>query len=113
MISCHPPPPFFLSFLPQVSRCLKPGGRFISITFISPLIRKRLYARSGYGWSIRTHTYGEEFKYFVYVMTKGEELNPEDAALEKELLQEDESSTARPVTMDDDTAEEFLSNIHL
>lgn len=101
------------SFFSQVSRCLKPGGRFISITFISPLIRKRLYARAEYDWSIRTHTYGGEFKYFVYVMTKGEELSPEDAALEKKLLQADESSTAPLVTMDADTQEEFLSSIKL
>lgn len=101
------------SFFSQVSRCLKPGGRFISITFISPLIRKRLYARAEYDWSVRTHTYGEEFKYFVYVMTKGEELSPADAALEKKLLQTEESSTAPLVTMDTDTGEEFLSNIRL
>lgn len=72
----------------------------ISSPFVSPLIRKRLQARTEYNWSIRTHTYGERFKYryFVYVMTKGEELSPEVAVLE-ELLQ---------VTMNE---EEFLSNI--
>lgn len=46
-------------------------------------------------------------------MTKGEELSPEDAALEKKLLQADESSTAPLVTMDADTQEEFLSSIKL
>uniref|UniRef100_A0A674N0S6 Methyltransferase type 11 domain-containing protein n=1 Tax=Takifugu rubripes TaxID=31033 RepID=A0A674N0S6_TAKRU len=79
---------FIHQILTEVIRCLKPGGRFISIPFVSLLIRKRLQARTEYNWSIRTHTYGERFKYryFVYVMTKGEELRPEVAVLEK-LLQ--------------------------
>lgn len=87
-------------FCSQVIWCLKPGGRFISIPFVSLLIRKRLWARTEYNWSMRTHTYGECFKYryFVYVMTKGEELSAEVSVLEK-LLQ---------VTMN---KEEFLSNI--
>lgn len=46
-------------------------------------------------------------------MTKGEELSPEDAALEKKLLQAYVSSTAPLVTMDADTKEEFLSNMKL
>lgn len=97
----------------EVSWCLKPEGRFISITLISPSIRKCLCARREYDWSIRTHTYGDEFNYFVYVMTKGEEFSPEDAALEKKLLQAYESSTAPLVTTDTDTEEEFLSNMKL
>lgn len=92
---------------------MKPEGRFISITLLSPSIRKCLCARREYDWSIRTHTYGDEFNYIVYVMTKGEELSPEDAALEKKLLQAYESSTAPLVTTDADTEEEFLSNMKL
>lgn len=102
--------PYFSS---QISRCLKPGGRFVSVTFISPIIRKRLYARSEYNWSIKTYSYGEGFEYFVYVMTKGEKLGPEDEALEKKLLEEGKSSTATRVTIQQNSEEEFLSNINL
>lgn len=99
------------SFFCQISRCLKPGGRFISVTFANPFFRKRLYAQPEYGWSIRTYSYGEGFEYFVYVMTKGEELSPEDAALGKNLKEATESSPVTLLTTQNETAEEFLSTI--
>lgn len=99
-----------LLFFSQISRCLKPGGRFVSVTFVSPLLRKRLYARAEYDWSIRKYSYGEGFEYFVYVMTKGEALSPEDAALQKKQLQINVASTQSEQHM---TAEEFLGNIDL
>ncbi|KAI4810231.1 hypothetical protein KUCAC02_019072, partial [Chaenocephalus aceratus] len=46
-----------------ISRCLKPGGRFVSVTFANPLFRKRLYARTEYtgeGLSPRRCSSGEE-----------------------------------------------------
>lgn len=98
------------SFLFQISRCLKPGGRFVSITFVSPLLRKRLYACREYDWSIRKYSYGEGFEYFVYVMTKGEELGPEDAALQEKRPQDHKPSD---LFVHSETAEEFLCNIHL
>ncbi|KAK1878525.1 EEF1A lysine methyltransferase 4, partial [Dissostichus eleginoides] len=48
-----------------ISRCLKAGGRFVSVTFANPLFRKRLYARTEYNWSINEYSYGEGFEYFV------------------------------------------------
>lgn len=91
----------------QISRCLKPGGRFVSITFVCPFFRKRLYARAEYNWSIKKYSYGEGFEYFVYLMTKGEMLSPEDAALEKNR----EVTKSTVATLKDDTEEEFLSRI--
>lgn len=46
-------------------------------------------------------------------MTKGEELSPEDAALEKKLLESPKSSTTTVATLQNDTEEEFLRNIDL
>lgn len=101
---------FLTLLLFQISRCLKPGGRFISITFVSPLLRKRLYARREYDWSIRKYSYGEGFEYFVYVMTKGEALGPEDAALQEKRPQDHKPSN---LFEHSETAEEFLCSIHL
>lgn len=92
---------------------MKPGGRFVSVTFVNPFFRKRLYARTEYNWSIKKYSYGEGLEYFVYVMTKGEELSPEDAALEKKLLESPKSSTTTVATLQNDTEEEFLRNIDL
>lgn len=102
----------------QITCCLKPGGRFVSVTFAQPFFRKRLYARSEYNWSIKQYSYGEGFEYFVYVMTKGEQLSPEDLALEKKLLEkkqfEDTKSPATSIaTTQNEDKEDFLSNIDL
>ncbi|XP_070830655.1 EEF1A lysine methyltransferase 4 [Chaetodon trifascialis] len=104
---------FIHKTLTEISRCLKPGGRFVSITFASPFIRKRLYACTEYNWSIKKYSYGEGFEYFVYVMTKGEELSPEDAALEKQLLEDTKSPPTRIITTLNEAEEDFLSNIDL
>ncbi|XP_035027152.1 EEF1A lysine methyltransferase 4 [Hippoglossus stenolepis] len=99
--------------LSEISRCLKPGGRFVSVTFAQPIFRKRLFARAEYNWSIKQYSYGKGFEYFVYVMTKGEQLSPEDADVEKKLLEEMESEPGRtPATQKEDT-EDFLLNIDL
>lgn len=103
----------FALFFSQISRCLKPGGLFVSVTFAQPFFRKRLYARTEYDWSIKQYSYGDGFEYFVYVMTKGEELSPEDAALGKKLLERTESQTPRRTTTQEVEQEDFLSNIDL
>lgn len=95
-------------FFSQISRCLKPGGRFVSITFAQPFFRKRLYARTEYNWSIKNYSYGEGFEYFVFVMTKGEELSPEDAALEKKLLEDNKSPPTTVTLKPDEDEEGFL-----
>nr|XP_020451590.1 endothelin-converting enzyme 2-like [Monopterus albus] len=104
---------FIQQALTEISRCLKPGGRFVSITFAQPFFRKRLYARTEYNWSVKHHTYGEGFQYFVYVMTKGEELSPEDAALEKKLLKDTKAPLTGIATAQNEDKEDFLSNIDL
>ena len=50
----------------------------MSITFAQPHFRKPIYAQNSYNWSIRQHTIGDTFHYFVYVMTKGEPLDERD-----------------------------------
>ncbi|XP_018532354.1 EEF1A lysine methyltransferase 4 isoform X2 [Lates calcarifer] len=99
--------------LTEISRCLKPGGRFISVTFAQPFFRKRLYARAEYNWSIKQYSYGEGFEYFVYVMTKGEQLSPEDAAMEKKLLEDTKSAPTTITSTQNEDKEDFLSNIDL
>ncbi|XP_026168459.1 EEF1A lysine methyltransferase 4 [Mastacembelus armatus] len=98
--------------LTEISRCLRPGGRFVSVTFAQPFFRKRLYARTEYNWSIKHYSYGEGFQYFVYVMTKGEKLSPDDVALEKKLLEDTKSHPTITATTNEDK-EDFLSNIDL
>ncbi|XP_058617530.1 EEF1A lysine methyltransferase 4 isoform X1 [Onychostoma macrolepis] len=96
----------------RVSRVLKPGGRFISVTFAQPHFRKRLYARADYDWSIKHYHYGSSFHYFLYVLTKGEELSSEDAALERRLLEEAEAPPT-DVRFQEADSEDFLNNIGL
>ncbi|XP_050985478.1 EEF1A lysine methyltransferase 4 isoform X1 [Labeo rohita] len=96
----------------EVSRVLKPGGRFISVTFAQPHFRKRLYARAEYDWSIKHYHYGSSFHYFLYVLTKGEGLSPEDAALERRLLEEAEAPPT-DVRFQEADSEDFLNNIGL
>ncbi|XP_053246718.1 EEF1A lysine methyltransferase 4 [Podarcis raffonei] len=98
--------------LTEVSRVLRPGGRFISITFAQPHFRKRHYAQPAYGWSVRHTTYGSGFHYFIYVMRKGEELSPSDLALGQSLHLPPQ--TPPPVRyLQDPDSENFLSAIDL
>ncbi|XP_068605339.1 EEF1A lysine methyltransferase 4 [Brachionichthys hirsutus] len=99
--------------LTEVSRCLKPGGRFVSITFASPILRKRLYAHAEYSWSVKTYSYDGGFEYYVYVMTKGEALSSEDAALEKRQTEGAESTPDTVTLPEEKTADDFLSKIDL
>ncbi|XP_035384531.1 EEF1A lysine methyltransferase 4 [Electrophorus electricus] len=96
--------------LSEISRVLEPGGRFVSVTFALPHFRKSLYARAEYGWSIKHYHYGDSFHYFLYVLTKGEELNPEDAALERRMLTE---APPTVVMSQDKESESFLNSISL
>ncbi|KAJ3595080.1 hypothetical protein NHX12_004385, partial [Muraenolepis orangiensis] len=97
-----------------VSRVMKPQARFLSLTFAQPHFRKRLFARREYAWSVGPHqTYGEAFHYFLYVMTKGEELSPEDVASETRLLEEAKAPPAQITFQQDNETEDFLMNIDL
>ncbi|KAL4635962.1 endothelin-converting enzyme 2-like [Arapaima gigas] len=95
--------------LKEISRVLKPGGRFISITFAQPHFRKRLLACYEYGWSVQTHSYGAGFQYFLYVLTKGESLSPEDRALEDRLSNEKDLQAV--VHLQEADSEDYLSRI--
>lgn len=64
--------------LERVSKILKNGGVFMSITFAQPHFRKPMYAKDKFNWSIELFTIGETFHYFIYVMKKSGKLNEED-----------------------------------
>lgn len=104
---------FFLSHVyPQISRVLKPGGRFVSVTFAQPHFRKKLYARHEYGWSINHYHYGDSFHYFLYILTKGNKLSPEDAALEMRVCTKTEEPPT-VLTLQEIENEDFLGSIVL
>ncbi|XP_066477660.1 EEF1A lysine methyltransferase 4 [Tiliqua scincoides] len=98
--------------LTEVSRVLRPEGKFISITFAQPHFRKRHYAQPVYGWSVRHVTYGSGFHYFLYVMRKGEELSPSDLALGRSLYLRPSSPTPVRYLQDSDS-ENYLCTIEL
>lgn len=87
------------NILEQISRILKNGGVFISITFAQPHFRKPLYAHDKFNWSIKQFTIGDAFHYFIYVMKKGETLSDFD----KELNSRKEISDfkIRPVELEE------------
>ncbi|XP_056452367.1 EEF1A lysine methyltransferase 4 isoform X2 [Gadus chalcogrammus] len=99
--------------LKEVRRALRPRGRFLSLTFAQPHFRKPLYARREYRWSVAQHTYGDGFHYFLYAMTAGEELSPEDAAMETRRLEEAEAPPPQVTFMQESDTEDFLGNIAL
>lgn len=83
------------------------------MTFAQPHFRKPLYARAEYGWSIRHQDYGHGFHYFLYVLTKGEELSQEDAALEQRVRLEAAAPPTAAVVFQEAESEDFLTNINL
>jgi ubiquinone/menaquinone biosynthesis C-methylase UbiE len=58
------------AMLTGVSRILKPGGKYIYITFGQPHFRKPLMLKDKYGWTFQQETIGDCFHYFIYVLTK-------------------------------------------
>ncbi|XP_052782902.1 EEF1A lysine methyltransferase 4-like [Mya arenaria] len=104
------------SVLQQVERVLKPGGKFISITFAQPHFRRPLYARKKYGWDVNMSSVGEAFHFFYMVMEKGKQLSEKDILAEKErekkrLLRENNSEN--PVTFMENDTEDFVLSIEL
>ena len=71
----------------QISRLLKTGGQFISITFAQPHFRLPLYSLPQYCWSIDTDIIGTHFHYFYYRMVKGQSLTDKDNELRRLYLQ--------------------------
>lgn len=110
------PIPGFL--LPQVSRVLRPGGCFISITFAQPHFRKPHYAQEAFGWSLRHATCGDTgdtgaFHYFLYVMRKGQPLDAPDLALGRRLHQPPPPPALPPPPAPPDDDEDYLLAIQL
>lgn len=58
--------------LREVSRVLRPSGRFISMTFAQPHFRGPLYVNEALNWSLEVFNFGTSFHYFYYLLTKGE-----------------------------------------
>uniref|UniRef100_UPI00398E57E4 EEF1A lysine methyltransferase 4 n=1 Tax=Pristiophorus japonicus TaxID=55135 RepID=UPI00398E57E4 len=95
----------------EISRVLRKGGRFISITFAQPHFRKQLYAKREYRWSIKHQTYGSDFHYHFYTMTKGENLSSGDQELEDKRSQraEPQSTVYLQITENED----YLNKIEI
>lgn len=64
----------------EVSRVVKPGGRYIQITFGQPHFRRKILTKPEYGWDLQVTTIGECFHYFVYSMTKRGNDNTDSAS---------------------------------
>ncbi|NXI38560.1 EFMT4 methyltransferase, partial [Galbula dea] len=103
--------------LAEVSRVLRPGGCFISITFAQPHFRKPHYAQEAFGWSLRHVTCGDgdigTFHYYLYIMRKGQPLDPLDIALGRRLHQPSQPpAPPLPPALADDN-EDYLLAIQL
>ena len=109
--------------LTQISQCLRSDkGRFISISFQQPHFRRRFLAKTKYQWSIEVETVSSgnaSMEYFVYMMTKGEQMNEEDRLLEQGkserwywINQQQHNSTQVPTkTYEEEVNEQFLFGI--
>ncbi|XP_072200564.1 EEF1A lysine methyltransferase 4 [Excalfactoria chinensis] len=98
--------------LAEVSRVLRPGGRFLSITFAQPHFRAPHYAQEAFGWSLRHAACGDAFHYFVYIMCKGQPLAPHHLALGRQLGRPPPAPPP-PITVAEDEDEDFLHAIEL
>jgi hypothetical protein len=108
--------------LTQISQCLRSDyGRFISISFQQPHFRRPFLAKEKYQWSIQVHSVSdrhESVEYFVYVMTKGEQMNEEDRLLEEGKstkwywINKQESSTQITTSYVEENDDQYLFNIN-
>ncbi|XP_053213775.1 EEF1A lysine methyltransferase 4-like [Panonychus citri] len=58
--------------LSEISRLLKPDGKFISLSFNQPHFRGKLYSNDKYDWRIKSiDTIGVNFHHYLYVIQKG------------------------------------------
>ncbi|XP_039233967.1 EEF1A lysine methyltransferase 4 isoform X2 [Pipra filicauda] len=103
--------------LAEVSRVLRPGGCFLSITFAQPHFRKPHYAQEAFGWSLRHTACGDgdagAFHYFLYIMRKGQPLDPRDVALGRRLHQPLPPPVLPPPPAPPDDDEDYLLAIQL
>ncbi|XP_071956517.1 EEF1A lysine methyltransferase 4-like [Antedon mediterranea] len=98
--------------LSEISRVLRPNGTFLSLTFVSPILRKVLYANEKYDWSIQITTVESTrlFSCYLYTMKIGESLSAADIELahNRFKVQENVKTLLLPNEQDN---EEFLLNI--
>jgi hypothetical protein len=107
----------------QISQCLRSDyGRFISISFQQPHFRRPFLAKEKYQWSIQVHSISdgnESVEYFVYVMTKGEQMSEEDRLLEEGKstkwywINQQHTSTEKTTNYVDEVDDQYLFNINL
>jgi hypothetical protein len=106
----------------QISQGLRSDhGRFISISFQQPHFRRPFLAKEKYQWSIEVHSVSdgnESVEYFVYVMTKGEQMSEEDRLLEQGKstkwywMNRKENSTQTKTNYVDEDNDRYLFNIN-
>ncbi|XP_030832553.1 EEF1A lysine methyltransferase 4-like [Strongylocentrotus purpuratus] len=105
--------------LTQVSRVLKPGGYFLSITFSQPHFRRPLLARTLLKWNVELMTLGDHFHFFSFAMEKGKEMSAKDKELEKESMLKRQSNAQGNVkrqyvyVKDEESEQTFLNAFHL
>uniref|UniRef100_A0A453B404 Methyltransferase domain-containing protein n=1 Tax=Aegilops tauschii subsp. strangulata TaxID=200361 RepID=A0A453B404_AEGTS len=56
--------------LEGIHKVLKPGGKFVSITFGQPHFRRRFFEAPEFTWSVEWNTFGDGFHYFFYILQK-------------------------------------------
>jgi hypothetical protein len=108
--------------LTQISQSLRSDyGRFISISFQQPHFRRPFLAKDKYQWSIQVHSVSdgnESIEYFVYVMTKGEQMSEEDRLLEEGKstkwywINKQQNSTQITMNYVDEDNDQYLFNIN-
>mgnify|MGYP006416485081 CR=1 FL=1 len=55
----------------EVCRILKPGGKYLQISFGQPHFRKVFFSNGQLDWAqVATHTVGDGFPYFLYILEK-------------------------------------------
>ncbi|XP_060574062.1 EEF1A lysine methyltransferase 4-like isoform X2 [Ruditapes philippinarum] len=100
--------------LQQISRILKTGGKFISITFAQPHFRKPLYACDKFNWNMNISTFGNSFHFFYFMMEKGKQLSEKDRMNEIERQKRKQDIRTEKVEfMKYEDKEDFIFGIDL
>ena len=60
------------TYFREVTKCLKPGGVFIQISFGQPHFRRRLFQKEEFDWDVNVHTLDptHSFHFFIYECRK-------------------------------------------
>lgn len=105
------------TILNQVKTILKPGGKFISITFSQPHFRRPLYACSKYNWDVNLSTFGNSFHFFYFVMNKGKCLSEKDQQNEVDRQKRKQERSlllhSETVFLQNDDSDGFLLDIDM